>query len=120
MTTPKVPQEEIAAAVSARRELGREYDDAFVESIVARVNETIDVRLSAHAVAKNEHEKQRARGSDRAVHVTVACVSLGVSIPLSAIALEAGEGSGGLPALLIIWIGIALVNLAAAIRSWRN
>jgi hypothetical protein len=117
MTTPHVPREEIAAAVSARRELGREYDDAFVESIVARVDDTIEARLATHAAARTRHEVEQARKGERRVYLTVVCVSLGLSVPLSAIALE---GEGGLAGLLIVWLGIALINLFAAIRGWRQ
>jgi len=116
MATPKVPREDIEAALSARREMGPEYDDAFVDSVVARVNETIDARLPAarrEAGSPSTYDQAKA---ERNLHLAVACTSLGVSIPLTAIA----AGTGGLPAIVVVWIGIGMVNLAASIRSRRR
>jgi hypothetical protein len=116
MTTPEIPREEIAAAVSARSEVGREYDDAFVESIVTKVNETIDARLGPLQQAAPTQQRADAASGERRVAVTIAIFSLSVSIPLTAIVLANGD----MPSLLIVWLGIALVNLAVAIRSWRH
>jgi hypothetical protein len=127
MTPPRVPREEIGADVSDRREPERESGDAFVDSIAGRTRATIEARLAQRAQGpdrthpRTEHtELEHANDDgDRAVYVTVMCVSLGVSIPLSAIALAGGE-ERGLPALMIIWIGIALINLSAVIWSRRS
>jgi hypothetical protein len=116
MTTPEVPREEIAAAVSARREMDRAYDDAFVDSIVERVNETIDTRLGHRQTADRPRREAEQVKGDRALMIVVACTPLGVSIPLTAIV---ANSPAGLPGIMIIWLGIAMVNLAAALRSRR-
>ncbi len=39
MTTPRLPREDLTAAMAARRELGPDYDDAFIETVVDRIEE---------------------------------------------------------------------------------
>jgi hypothetical protein len=115
-----LPRDDLAAALQARRELGPDYDAAFAESLVERVDQTVAARLAAAGrpaspgddpVAARAYERANADG-ERKVTITIACVSLGVSIPLSGIA----AGMHSLAALLIIWTGIVMVNLANALR----
>lgn len=49
---------------------------------------------------------------DRTVFV-LAMMSLGLGIPLTAIA----SGTAGLPGLLVVWVGIVLVN---AVYAWSR
>lgn len=119
MTTPGLPRDDLAAALQARRELGPDYDAAFAESLVERVDQTVQARLAAargapldiDPVTLHAYDRANAAG-ERKVTVAIACVSLGVSIPLSGIA----AGMGSLAALMIIWTGIVMVNLANALR----
>jgi hypothetical protein len=117
MTTPGLPRDDLAAALQARRELGPDYDAAFAESLAERVDQTIQARLAAfHGRPATEPDvrlrSDRAAAGERRVAITVACVSLGVSIPLSGIA----AGMHSLAALMVIWTGIVLVNMAYALR----
>jgi hypothetical protein len=119
MTTPGLPRDDLAAALQARRELGPDYDAAFADSLADRVDQTIAARLAAAGrtpprmdqAALGAYERANAAG-ERKVTITIACVSLGVSMPLSGIA----AGMHSLAALMIIWTGIVLVNLANALR----
>jgi hypothetical protein len=119
MTTPGLPRDDLAAALQARRELGPDYDAAFADSLVERVDQTIAARmaagrgtpLGADPAALRAYDRANADG-ERKVTIMIACVSLGVSIPLSGIA----AGMHSLAALLIIWTGIVMVNLANALR----
>ncbi|HEU5161108.1 MAG TPA: hypothetical protein VFU43_29190 [Streptosporangiaceae bacterium] len=118
MTTPGLPRDDLAAALQARRELGPDYDAAFAESLAERVDQTIQARLAAARAVpsadpgrREAYERANAAG-ERKVTTAIACVSLGVSIPLSGIA----AGMHSLAALVIIWTGIVLVNLANALR----
>lgn len=119
MTTPGLPRDDLAAALQARRELGPDYDAAFAESLAERVDQTIAARLDAARGISHKDDPAAWRAVDRVnaagerkVTITIACVSLGVSIPLSGIA----AGMNSLPALLIIWTGIVMVNMANALR----
>jgi len=95
---PLVPREDLQASIEARRELGRDHEPELVDSFVARIEERLAKRPSAHPPARREGRE----GS-----FVLALVSVGAGIPLTAIALS----NGGFAALLVVWIGIVLVNL---------
>jgi hypothetical protein len=115
MTTPGLPHEDLKAAFAARQELGPDYDAAFVESVVDRVEQTVDARMGTHLRTRTELQRHDAAG-DRKVTITVACVSLGVSIPLTAIAAT----QAGFAGLLVAWIGLVLINLGYVLRPHRR
>jgi hypothetical protein len=116
---PELPREDLAAGLQARRELGPEYDAAFAESLLERVDETIQARLGGRPVPRSELEQtallrlehENARG-ERKASVGIAVVSLIASIPLTGIA--AGMHSFGF--LVIVWTGLVMINLAHAVR----
>jgi hypothetical protein len=115
MTTPPMPPDDLTAALAARRELGPEYDAAFVEKVVERVEQTIDMRMNAHVRTQAQLSEQNAK-EERKVALTIACVSLGLSIPLTAIV----GGEVGTFGILIVWIGLVMVNVANALRGRRH
>jgi hypothetical protein len=43
-------------------------------------------------------------------------LTMGLGIPLSAIAVAAGTHPAGLWGLLVVWIAIAVINIAYAVR----
>lgn len=113
-------REDLAAALQARRELGPDYDAAFAESLVERIDQTIEARLHGGTPPPHTHLEQayllklqqdNARG-ERKVSVGIAVVSLVAAIPLSGIA----AGVNSLAFLVIVWTGIVLINMAHAIR----
>jgi hypothetical protein len=95
-----VPREELEAAVRARRELGPEYEDAVVESLVEKIEQQLA-------------ERERAREPAELRHPQVALASLGMAIPLLAIA----GLTAGLAGVIAVCVAIVLVNLLAA---WRR
>jgi hypothetical protein len=103
MSTSHLPREDLAASLAARRELGPDYDAAFVDALAERIE---------HASAARRPRTLESEKGERAVALTVACVSLGVSVPVSAIAAT----QAGLAGLVIVWLGIALINVAFALR----
>jgi broad specificity phosphatase PhoE len=107
MRSSELPHDDLAASLAARRELGPDYDAAFVEAVAERIEQATATRRPVIA----EIEK-----GERAMALTVVCVSLGVSIPISAIAAT----QTGLPGLLIVWIAIAVINVAFALRPRRR
>lgn len=106
MPAAEIPREEAAAALGARRELGAEMEPAVVDAFVERVERSIDARVDARLDTRGGGRARRGQGSLPALPI----VSLGVAIPLTAIA----GGIGGLLAILIVWIGIVAVNVAHA------
>ncbi|HZE31547.1 MAG TPA: hypothetical protein VE198_08945 [Actinoallomurus sp.] len=103
MNTSELPRGDLAASLAARRELGPDYDAAFVDAVAERIQQATATRRTMSV----ETEK-----GERAVTVTIACVSLGVSIPVTAIAAV----QAGLAGLVVVWLAIAAINVAFALR----
>jgi hypothetical protein len=94
--------------LAARKELGDEYDQAFVEGVVERVAAEVDARVDARlAEVGRGRGPRRARGSS-----SMTVLSLIFGIPISAIAGSEAHLAG----LAVAWGGIVLVNLA---NAWR-
>jgi hypothetical protein len=110
MATGDARREDWSAALSARRELGDEYDQAFVENFVDRVSAEIDSRVDmrvAQMASTRPVATRRRRGSS-----FLALASIVLGIPLTQVAGNTGHTAG----LAIAWGGIVLVNVA---NSWR-
>jgi hypothetical protein len=108
--------EDWRAALAARKELGDEYDQAFVEGLVERVSSEIDTRMDMRLdefVARMPARSVRRRGR---TFLAVSSITLG--IPITAIAGDFGH----LPGLVVVWGGIVLVNFAHAWQpgAWRQ
>jgi hypothetical protein len=117
MTTPRLPREDLAAALAARRELGPDYDDAFIETVVDRIEEALDARAAAAPRPRYRPAPEPRRGGEyagapRDHSLAMAVLSLLAAIPLSAIAVV----NAGLPGLLITIAGIVLVNVTYTFR----
>ncbi|MFE4520326.1 hypothetical protein ACFRMQ_39955 [Kitasatospora sp. NPDC056783] len=117
---------DLDATLQARKELGKEYEDALVDSFMKRLDARMDARVDRSAARRTEDYEpsrrdrdrdDRSRGSGRAGN-RLAVVSLGLGIPLSAIA--ASPESGGFAGLLACWAGIVGVNFAAALGNRRD
>jgi hypothetical protein len=105
---PQLPRDDADAVLQVRKQLGAEYESALVDSFVDRVDRVIDTRVAQHVRRANERRNttlQLARSKDDHA-LALAIVSLGVAIPLTAIASE----SAGFPGILVAWLGIVLVN----------
>ncbi len=118
-------RDELAAAVEARRELGRDYEDAVLDSFLDRLDKSIDARVDARVEAQTRGRlpqpapaprPEAKQGQDR--QFTLGLVSLGAGIPISAIVGSGSEGSVG--RLLIAWAGIVGVNVAHALSRRRD
>ncbi|MFI5637681.1 hypothetical protein ACIA8H_09720 [Streptomyces goshikiensis] len=117
---------ELDATLEARRELGREYESALVESFVEKVDTQVRRRLA-------EERLGAARGGGGAGRTSAtgtgavpgsgtfgerfgfAIVTLVLAVPLSAI----GAAQARLSGLVVVWAGIVAVNLIHA-RSPRG
>lgn len=108
MTTPRLPREDLAAALAARRELGPDYDDAFIETVVNRIEEALDARgahVPAPAPRARPARAPAAPGRDHGLALAV--LSLLAAIPLSAITAI----NAGLPGLVFTLTAIVLLNV---------
>jgi hypothetical protein len=94
-----VPRDEARAALAARRELGDDFDDALVEAFAGRIEERLHTRRPA--MKPNE---------ERGMSLALAIVSVACGIPITAIAIS----GAGVPALVVAWAGIVLVNVLFA------
>ena len=116
-------RDDLTAAIGARRELGKEYEDAVVDSFVARLDERIAERVDEQVAeriggkprVKAPAAPQATEARDNSSFV-VALVSLGAGIPITAISSE----NAGIAGLIVSWGGIAAVNIAQALGRRRS
>jgi hypothetical protein len=107
--------EEIRAAAEVHNELGPGYRDAVIESFLDKVGREIDARVDARLA-----QQQAAQPSARSRHghghsgspIALAIGSMVLGIPLSAIAVAAGQHPAGFMGLVVVWIAIAAINIA--------
>ncbi|TDC67498.1 hypothetical protein E1200_14725 [Actinomadura sp. GC306] len=111
MTTPRLPSDDLTAAMAARRELGPEYDDAFIETVVERIQESLGTRPAAGPAHRSRIGAVHGHGGGHGLALAV--LSLLAAIPLSAIAVV----NAGLPGLVVVMAGIVLLNVAYTCRS---
>jgi hypothetical protein len=112
---PEPLREDLAAAVAARRDLGPDYEDAVLESFLARLDQAVAARVDAQ-VAERTSPSPADRGAGGR-QLALGIVSLVLGIPVTAIATSNAEGLG---ALAVSWAGIAAVNAAHAWTVRRN
>lgn len=110
-----LPRDDLAAALAARRELGPDYDAAFLEKVVDRLDSSIEARVDARLGRYPVQESPQAK-KDRSSRAPIAIVSLLVSIPLSAIAAVNAKGAG----LAIVWLALVVINVGYAVTSRRR
>ncbi|HEX2313127.1 MAG TPA: hypothetical protein VHJ17_05300 [Thermomonospora sp.] len=106
MSDARLPRDDIAAAMAARKELGPEYDDAFVDAVVARLQEAADGR----PVPAPRPVPPRSGGGRNGAFLPA--FSIVAAVPLTGIA----AGTSGLAGLVVAWVGLVLLNVAFALR----
>ncbi|GIH64671.1 hypothetical protein Msi02_54880 [Microbispora siamensis] len=110
-------REDLRAVMAARRDLGPDYEDALVDSFLDKLDVEIAARVRNEVAAQLHHQPPGNQPKQKDGAVGLALGSLGIGIPLTAIA----AGAGHFPGLLLAWGGIVAVNFAYAIsrRSQR-
>lgn len=104
---PPIPRGELTAALHAREELGERLEDEVVDSFLDRVERAIDSRVDARLQGRLPM-RRGGSGETDVGGVWLALGSLGMGIPLTAIAASASH----LPGIIAVWAGIAIVNSA--------
>ena len=121
-TSSSVSPDEFRAAAEVHRELGPDYDQAVVESFLQRLGPEIDARVDARVAdeldARVAEELRAGAGRSRnPSSMKLAIVSMALGIPLTAIALGATSEAIGLISVLVIWLAMAVINVAFVIFS---
>ncbi|MFC4534757.1 hypothetical protein [Sphaerisporangium dianthi] len=128
MPDNSLPRDELRATVEARRDLGPDYEQALIESFLEKIDSAIDSRVRAEVAAQNGHHLPPGRPGPYGAPppapgkakgdatIPIALGSLGIGIPLTAIA----AGEAGAAGLFLAWTGIILVNVAAAFGRRRH
>ncbi|MCK8680714.1 hypothetical protein [Streptomyces lichenis] len=122
----KAPDHELAkeldATLSARRDLGAEYEQALIESFLEKLDQrmeaTVDRRVRREVAEQQIGAVRGSRSAEPALtgfgeRFGFAVVSLVLAIPLSGI----GAGAAGLGGLMTVWAGIVGVNVAQTLRD---
>lgn len=132
----QLAREDIAAAVAAHRELGRDYDGAVAEGLIERIGEEIDKRVDAR-LGHGHRGNRPAQRDGPAYHdgggqltpvarpawsvIVLAFGSMGFGIGAAGAVLSLGRGlgraAGGAYVLVaLIWIIIGVINVAYSRR----
>jgi hypothetical protein len=107
---------EIRAAAETYEELGPDYQDAVIESFLDRVGGEIDARVDARITQRQDAQPPTAhRHRPLSSPMTLAIISMILGIPISAIAVAAGKHPAGALGLIVVWIAIAVINVAYAV-----
>ena len=108
--------EEIRAAAETYSELGPGYRDAVIESFLEKVGGEIDARVAARlaALPPMPGPTRQRRGSASGSPLALLTVSMVAGIPISAIAVAAGDHPAGALGLIVVWVAIAAINLGYA------
>jgi hypothetical protein len=108
--------DELKAAVSARRDLGPEFEDAVVQSFLDKMGQEVDRRVDerlAKAGAGGQADRQNVANGQR-LALAIVSMALGTVLTL-ALALFSDDKAY---LLIPIWIGIVMVN--AVFNGPRN
>lgn len=123
MTDSPLSAGELRAAAETHKELGPEYRDAVLESFVERVGREIDARVDARLaqaavrpVAPQSAPAAPARQPKQFSPLAMALGSIALGIPITAIVVSAGPHPSGILGLLVVWIAIAVINVAYAAK----
>ena len=112
--------EEIRAAAETYSELGPGYRDAVIESFLDKVGGEIDARVAARLATLTPmpgSTRRQRRGSGSGSPLALAVVSMVLGIPISAIAVAAGDHPAGALGLIVVWLAITAINLGYAIST---
>lgn len=97
-----VEPDDLAVTLRVRDDLGPQHDEAVVGEFLDRVGDAIDARVDERVAAAGTSSGRSA----------LPYASLALGIPITAVA----GGVGGLGGVALAWAGIAVVNVADALR----
>jgi hypothetical protein len=101
MAETELPRDELAAAVEARKELGRDLEPQVIDGFLEKVEKAIDARVEQRVRERLPAKSHGVKPQEFALG------SLGISIPLIAVA----GIFAGLAGIAAVCVAIVLVNL---------
>ncbi|TDE43318.1 hypothetical protein E1295_26470 [Nonomuraea mesophila] len=107
-------REDLQATLDARRDLGPDYEEALVDSFAQRLDDTIAARVRAELDRNGAPPRKKSTPGGSMIPVALGSMAMG--IPLTAIA----SANAGLVGLLITWLAIVAINVAAAAAIMRR
>lgn len=120
MVSSEEVRREAEAALSARRELGADYDEQIANGLADRVEHA--VRYHTHELGQREAWEAKQRRDEerrtRSQRLALAIVSLGVGIPITGISGTVVDP--GLLGVGVSWAGIVGINAIFARSHRRN
>jgi hypothetical protein len=102
----KSSREELDAILSAREDLGAEYNDELADMLMERLDAEIDRRVEARLASTSGSKLSPA----------VAITSLIFAIPATGVAAE----TAGFMAVPFVWAGVVLINLIVSGKKIRD
>ena len=122
MTDSPLSAGDLRAAAETHKELPAEYRDAVLDSFVDRVGREIDARVDARlaqaaarpAASQPAPAAPARRPQKQFSPLAMALGSIALGIPITAIVVAAGAHPTGIWGLLVVWIAIAVINVAYA------
>jgi hypothetical protein len=118
VSTSSLTPEELRAAAEVHSELGPGYQDAVVESFMAKVDREIDARVDARLAEMGRGRRGAVRPAKDNTFA-LAVLSLVFGIPISAIVLGHGSNMVDLTALIVVWAAIVAINVANGLHNRR-
>ncbi|MFJ2029843.1 hypothetical protein [Streptosporangium sp. NPDC087985] len=109
--------DELRAAVAARRDLGPEYEDSLVEGFLDKMDQEIDRRVDDRIAARSRKEAPAVRPAVEAgqrLALAIVSVVLGV---VSTVALAFADTHAFV--IPLVWAGIISVNVAFTLGRRR-
>jgi hypothetical protein len=117
----QMTRNDIAAAVAAHHELGRDYDGAVAESLIDRIgveiDKRVDARLSAASSVSRAPAQIRQSGRIQAAWAG-AGVGAGITGLVALIADSGSQSKAVIAAVIAVWAILAVACLGAAAVRW--
>jgi hypothetical protein len=116
VSSSSLTPDEIRAAAETHNELGSEYKSAVIESFLEKVGSEIDARVDARLNMSRypgpaQAPTPRVKRDNSSIALGV--ISLVLAIPITAIV---AYSPAHLVGLIVVWVAIAVINLAYAAR----
>lgn len=111
-------RDDLTATIAARRDLGPEYEAELVDAFMDRLDATIAARVRAELDHRLEHREpsRSSRQNTGSPMVPITLGSLGIGVPLTAVA----AGGAGAAGVLMTWLAIIVLNVFAAVAIMRR